>query len=40
MLGKKDLLWECISRMRKRHKAAYNIAPKTFILPDDYEDFE
>lgn len=34
-LGRKDLMWRNISRMRRLHGADYEIAPTTFMLPED-----
>eukprot|EP00397_Hematodinium_sp_SG-2012_P009763 GEMP01009855.1.p1 GENE.GEMP01009855.1~~GEMP01009855.1.p1 ORF type:complete len:796 (+),score=165.26 GEMP01009855.1:463-2850(+) len=38
-LGRKDLVWRHIARMRRVHGSAFNICPESFILPEDAKNF-
>ena len=35
-LGRKDLLWKNVQRMKKLFPQDYDICPETYLLPDDY----
>lgn len=39
-LGRKDCLWRNIDRMQRKFGREYEIIPKTFIFPRDFEAFE
>ncbi|CEM26957.1 unnamed protein product [Vitrella brassicaformis CCMP3155] len=39
-LGRKDLLWRNVTRMKRQHGEAFSFMPQTWILPDDYRLFE
>ena len=39
-LGRKDLLWRNIYRMRLKFPKQFNIAPHSWILPEEYNEFE
>eukprot|EP00929_Paragymnodinium_shiwhaense_P116782 TRINITY_DN8666_c0_g1_i1.p1 TRINITY_DN8666_c0_g1~~TRINITY_DN8666_c0_g1_i1.p1 ORF type:complete len:938 (-),score=235.93 TRINITY_DN8666_c0_g1_i1:103-2916(-) len=34
-LGKKDLLWRCIAKMKRQWPKEFNITPASYVLPDD-----
>lgn len=34
-LGRKDLMWKNIQRMKKQFASDYDICPQTYLLPDD-----
>jgi hypothetical protein len=36
-LGRKDLMWKNVYRMKKAHPREYEICPTTYLLPDDYK---
>jgi len=36
-LGRKDLMWKNIYRMKKLFPKDYDICPQTYLLPDDYK---
>ncbi len=36
-LGRKDLMWKNIQRMKKLFPQDYDICPATYLLPDDYK---
>lgn len=36
-LGRKDNLWKNVNVMRRKHGQDYEICPKTYVLPEDYE---
>lgn len=38
-LGRKDLMWKNISRLKRKFGTEYNICPKTYIFPQDYGRF-
>jgi tubulin polyglutamylase TTLL4 len=38
-LGRKDLMWTNISRLKRQFGSDYNICPKTFVFPHDYRRF-
>lgn len=38
-IGRKDNLWRNISKFKRHHGEAYNIAPRTYIFPEDYKRF-
>ena len=38
-LGRKDLMWKNVSKMKRKFAADYNICPKTYIFPYDYKRF-
>lgn len=38
-LGRKDLMWKNISRLKRQFGSEYNICPKTYIFPHDYRRF-
>lgn len=38
-LGRKDLMWKNVSRLKRQFGAEYNICPKTYIFPHDYRRF-
>lgn len=39
-LGRKDLLWRNIARMKQRHGERYEITPDVFILPREMDGFD
>lgn len=39
-LGRKDLLWRNILRLQIKFPSDYRIAPKSFLLDEDFEAFE
>lgn len=39
-LGRKDLLWRNVARMRGRWGTEFDIMPQSFTLPQDYDDWE
>jgi len=39
-LGRKDLIWRNIARMKTRYGAPYEITPEVFILPREMESFD
>lgn len=38
-LGRKDMMWRNVSRMMRKYGSDYNICPKTYVLPHDYQCF-
>ena len=38
-LGRKDLMWKCVQKQKRIFGDDYNIAPKTYIFPNDYTRF-
>lgn len=38
-LGRKDLLWKNMSRMKQKHGREYDITPTTYLFPEDYDRF-
>lgn len=38
-LGRKDLMWKNISKMKRQFGDDYDICPKTYLLPHDYQRF-
>lgn len=36
-IGRKDLLWRNVSRMKRQHPQHFDIMPMGFVLPDDYQ---
>jgi len=38
-LGRKDLIWRHVSRMRRIHGSAFNIHPQSFLLPEEGKCF-
>lgn len=38
-LGRKDLMWKNISRLKRQFGSEYNICPKTYVFPHDYRRF-
>lgn len=38
-LGRKDLMWKNISKLKRQFGEDYNICPKTYIFPHDYKRF-
>jgi len=38
-LGRKDLMWKNISKMKRQFGSEYSICPKTYIFPHDYRRF-
>ena len=36
-IGRKDLMWRNVQRMRRLHGKAFDIAPPTYIFPEDYK---
>lgn len=39
-LGRKDLLWRNMNRLRSKFPSEYAITPMSFVLPEDWEEFE
>lgn len=39
-MGRKDLLWKNMNRLRIRFPADYAIAPLSFVLPDEFDLFQ
>ena len=39
-LGRKDLLWKNMNRLRTKHPGDFAIAPMSYLLSDDYEAFQ
>jgi tubulin polyglutamylase TTLL4 len=39
-LGRKDNLWRNISRMKRHYGMDYNIAPPSYIFPEDFKKFQ
>jgi len=39
-LGRKDLVWRHVARMRRAHGAAFHFHPHSFILPEDSKQFQ
>jgi tubulin polyglutamylase TTLL4 len=39
-LGRKDLLWRNLNRLRIKFPNEYSITPQSFFLSDEYEDFQ
>lgn len=39
-LGRKDLLWKNIARMKLKFPNDFNLAPHSWVLPDDYNQLE
>lgn len=39
-LGRKDLLWRNMNRLRIQHPTDFIIAPMSYLLSDDYEQFQ
>ena len=35
-IGRKDLMWKNIVRMKRQFAEVYNFCPKTYVLPDDF----
>lgn len=38
-LGRKDLLWKNMNRLRIKHPMDFSIAPMSFILSEDFDQF-
>ncbi len=38
-LGRKDLMWKNISRLKRQFGSEFNICPKTYVFPHDYRRF-
>lgn len=38
-LGRKDLMWKNVSRLKRQFPLEYNICPKTYVFPQDYRRF-
>lgn len=36
-IGRKDNMWRNISKFKRSHGEAFNIAPKTYIFPEDFK---
>jgi tubulin polyglutamylase TTLL4 len=36
-IGRKDLMWQNVQRMRRVYGKAFDIAPATYIFPQDYK---
>ncbi|CDW86808.1 tubulin-tyrosine ligase family protein [Stylonychia lemnae] len=36
-LGRKDLMWKNIYKMKRQYQSDYDICPQTYLLPDDYK---
>jgi len=39
-LGRKDLIWRSLARMRKKHGLAYEITPEVFVFPREMADWD
>ena len=39
-LGRKDLLWRNMNRLRIKYPNDYSIMPMSFVLGDEYEEFQ
>jgi len=39
-LGRKDMFWENILRLKKKLPAHFNISPHSWLLPQEYNEFE
>ena len=38
-LGRKDLLWNNIMRLKLKHPHQFNIAPHSWVLPENWNEF-
>ena len=38
-IGRKDQMWRNVQRMRRLYGKAYDIAPSTYVFPEDYKRF-
>jgi tubulin polyglutamylase TTLL4 len=38
-LGRKDLLWRNMNRLRIKYPSEFSIAPMSFILTEEYDQF-
>lgn len=39
-LGRKDMFWQNLQRMKMKHPRHFNVTPHSWILPKDYNEFE